>query len=167
MLLWLVLRYLIEPKLENKVFSCFLVLILVAVYFSSINGPSLDQNIFIGCLDRAIYAFVFISFGFLLSSYKQSLLYGNLRLIVFVLGLITIYWKIRYCNGLPMADVRTMSFDNFYKTRSIFISFCGIAFIFAVSIIIARFELLARITDYLGAKSFHYYGSGSSCLAGA
>ncbi len=155
MLLWLVLRYLIEPKLENKAFSCFLVFMLVGVYFSSINGPSLDQNIFIGCLGRAIYAFVFISFGFVLSSYKQSLLYGNLRLIVFVLGCIAIYWKIRYWNGLPIADVRTMSFDNFYKTRSIFVSFCGIAFIFAVSIIIARFELLARITDYLGAKSFH------------
>ena len=124
-------------------------------YYSTINGPSLDRNLFIGCLDRAIYAFVFISFGYVLSFYKEALLYGKLRWLIFIVGLLAIYWKVRYWNHLPIADVRSMNFENFYKTRSLIVTFSGVAFIFATSIIIHKINWLAEYFDCLGEKSFH------------
>ena len=155
MLLWLLFRYWIEPRIESPVFSIWLALCLIALYYSSINGPTLWKNVPIGCLDRALYAFVFIVFGFLLYRYRTALLYGKFRWIVFLLGIIAIYWKIRYWNHLPIADVKSMKFDDFYKTRSIFVSFCGIACVFSASIVITKFQLVAKFFDYIGEKSFH------------
>lgn len=72
---WLIFRSYFETwKNSNLVQKGLIISLLILLYYSCINGPSLNENQYIGCLGRVIYAFVFICFGYILYQYRNQFL---------------------------------------------------------------------------------------------
>ncbi len=155
-LLWLIFRRIIETWSAKSFFNrSLLIICLLFLYYSCINGPTLIANRYIGCFDRAIYAFVLLTFGFLLYPHKDFLFYGKGRLILLFLAAIAIAFKINYWNQLPSVSLRLMVFDIHFRPLYLFVTLSSIALFFVISIAISKLCFLERITSYIGEKSLH------------
>lgn len=158
MLLFLLFRGYIDNMQINPTRLTILVFTLIILYICSIRGPTLDENKYLGCLSRAIYAFVFLVFGYLL--YPRRFFFSNQwgQYLLIVLVLVSLFFKFKfffYSGDWPNFDIRSMTISPEIKKFSLIISLSGIALIFSISYFISKNIQLTKIFTYVGSKSFH------------
>ena len=128
---------------------------LAILFVAAVRSPSLEQSRYVGWLARALYAYVFLCLGFIVYKYKEDILYGRWKFVLYLLAALSLACKLIFWDRLPEIDIRTMYFGHIERYYTFFLSISGIALVFAVALLISRCGVIARVMCYLGEKSFH------------
>ena len=156
MIIWILTRNFLEKWSSFTILKKIeIVTILFLILTAALRSPNLDENRFVGWFSRALYAYCFICFGFILYHYKSFLLYGKGKYLLLTLSIVAILFKLNILPGFLGGDIRSMTFSHQGRYWTLLISFSGIALVFVTASFIRQFTFLTNIFIYLGKQSFH------------
>lgn len=156
-ILWFLFRRWIidSSKSFHGTLKCFVVLVIL--FYSSITGPTLYENVVIGSFDRALFGFVFISLGYLYQNCAFPSPTRSARLCHVIYAIFVIFavcFEYVYCGSIPIDDPKSMTFKgNPFKFFPMELS--KIVLIMVISYYVDKLPYLRSVFAYIGRKSLH------------
>ena len=122
------------------------------MFYSALSGPSLNENVLVGCLSRAVWGFVFLVLGYILSSSAEKYNPYLLKIMAAILMVLCFCFEFLYWENIPIDDPKSMTYEgSIYKYLPMEIS--KIATIFCISFIMSKVPPLACCFSYIGRNS--------------